>query len=238
MTDYTNSYGAASKDSGNDIILAADISAQFDLIVTMSGTKANKVASPTVDYMVLMDAGGDLKTGGQTIAELLADTPLTGAPTLGGTNLVDAFPSGTNMVFYQTAAPTGWTRNVDAALNDHALRIMTSGTWAIGSHGTTAFSTQFAQAFASETFQLLATHLPAHDHGSAGAHTHDVTAKSGSGVATAIEVRNDVTNVADVTDAAQSAGAHTHTSVGGDTAHGHDVNLGVKYLDMIIASKD
>lgn len=49
------------------------------------------------------------------------------------------FPSGTRMLFQQTSAPTGWTK--DVSQNDKALRIV-SGSVTTG--GTTAFSTVFA----------------------------------------------------------------------------------------------
>lgn len=50
-----------------------------------------------------------------------------------------AFPSGTLMLFQQTSAPTGWTKQTTH--NDKALRIVT-GT--VGSGGSSAFSTAMA----------------------------------------------------------------------------------------------
>ena len=49
---------------------------------------------------------------------------------------VDAFPSGTSMLFQQTSAPTGWTKSTTH--NDKALRL-TSGT--VGTGGSVAFAT-------------------------------------------------------------------------------------------------
>jgi hypothetical protein len=51
----------------------------------------------------------------------------------------EVIPSGTRMVFHQTAAPVGWTK--DTTLNNRALRIV-SGT--AGSGGTVDFTTAFA----------------------------------------------------------------------------------------------
>jgi hypothetical protein len=56
-------------------------------------------------------------------------------------SVTNPIPSGTVMIFKQTAAPTGWTKDTTAALNDSALRIVT-GTVSTG--GTVAFSTAFA----------------------------------------------------------------------------------------------
>lgn len=54
----------------------------------------------------------------------------------------DSFDSGTSMVFHQTAAPTGWTKDTTANLNNTALRV-TTGTISsrtIGDDFTTAFA--------------------------------------------------------------------------------------------------
>lgn len=55
---------------------------------------------------------------------------------------VVGIPSGTRMLFQQTAAPVGWTKDTTANLNDTALRVVT-GT--VGNRTTgDAFSTSFA----------------------------------------------------------------------------------------------
>lgn len=56
------------------------------------------------------------------------------------------FPSGTSMLFAQTAAPTGWTKSTTH--NDKALRVV-SGTASSG--GSVAFSTAFASQSVSGT---------------------------------------------------------------------------------------
>jgi len=61
-------------------------------------------------------------------------------------NKIDAFPSGTAMLFVQTTAPTGWTKSVTH--NDKALRIV-SGT--VGSGGSVAFSSAFTSRTVSGT---------------------------------------------------------------------------------------
>ena len=53
---------------------------------------------------------------------------------------VEALPSGTSMLFYQAAAPTGWTKQTTH--NDKSLRVV-SGTGG-GNGGSTAFSSIFA----------------------------------------------------------------------------------------------
>jgi hypothetical protein len=51
-----------------------------------------------------------------------------------------AFPTGTTMVFAQSAAPTGWTQNV--GINDFALRVTSGAGGGVG--GSTGFTTVFA----------------------------------------------------------------------------------------------
>jgi len=48
------------------------------------------------------------------------------------------FPTGTSWVFYQSSAPTGWTKNESLTLNDKALRVV-SGTGGVYG-GTNGFS--------------------------------------------------------------------------------------------------
>lgn len=68
----------------------------------------------------------------------------------------------------------------------------------------------------AETVTLTTAQIPAHTHGSAGAHTH--TMRDGLAVAsgTGSTVMDDTTGSANDTG---SAGAHTHASVGGSGSH-------------------
>jgi hypothetical protein len=88
------------------------------------------------------------------------------------------FPTGTKMLFIQTAAPTGWTK--DTTHNDKTLRIV-SGT--AGSGGSAALSTAWTSVALSGTVAgrtLSASEIPAHTHsgwtsGRNVAHTHTGT---------------------------------------------------------------
>jgi hypothetical protein len=64
------------------------------------------------------------------------------------------FPSGTRMLFQQSAAPTGWTK--DVTLNDYGLRVVSG---AVGNTPGSAFSTVFAQA-ATGSHVLDVTEIP------------------------------------------------------------------------------
>lgn len=123
-------------------------------------------------------------------------------------------PSGTLMLFQQTAAPTGWTKQTTH--NNKALRVV-SGT--AGSGGSNAFTT------ALNTNVTTATE-GAHTHGTGTLAVAGSTAFNGSLFGAQFNAANN---------------GHTHTlsgSTGAGSAHSHTVNVDVQYVDLIIASKD
>jgi hypothetical protein len=73
MSDYTNTFNGAAKDAANDTILGAQHDTQYDAVQTAVATKANKITSPTVDRVLTMTGGGDLKDSGKTVAQILTD---------------------------------------------------------------------------------------------------------------------------------------------------------------------
>jgi hypothetical protein len=199
------------------------------------------------------------------------------------------FPAGTLMLFVQTAAPTGWTK--DTNHDNKALRIVTG---AASNGGTVDFTAAFtSQAVTGTTnstagggtvgnttaggtvgsHALTVAEMPAHTHHftdvstAGGGHSHDyqrpatnvVVGTSGSAESvkdSSIDNFNtstvpDHTHTVDgdTTSAGSSTGhshsfsgiSHTHTFTGSGHTHtftGTAINLAVKYVDVIIASKD
>jgi hypothetical protein len=166
-------------------------------------------------------------------------------------------PTGTKMLFQQTAAPTGWTK--DTTHDNKALRVV-SGT--AGSGGSVAFSTAFAsQAVSGSIANTTATgtvgnttlttaQLPTHRHQVRGDFRADSvgirfgsngsTNSSNVNPASAIENTNTYTGLLFGWDTG-SGNAHNHSFTG--TAHNHSftgtaINLAVSYVDLIIATKD
>lgn len=168
----------------------------------------------------------NLNAGGSNItieagdwAEVYADTTTqfdvvvhrkSGAPI---TN-TSGFPAGTRMTFNQTAAPTGWTKDTTAALNDSIMRIVT-GT--VGSGGTTAFST-FNSQTSTGAHTLTLAQIPAHTHSMSIGGT--ILGNAGS---TPTNVPFGTTNTG---------------SAGSGASHSHTMTTSIKYNDFIIASKD
>ena len=133
------------------------------------------------------------------------------------------FPAGTKMLFHQTASPTGWTKltqtgSTPVSFDDCGLRMVT-GTITDGVAGSVAFDTAFAsQTIPSHT--LTSAEIPAHVHSQIGVFDN-AQGQGGGGF----------------TNRAAANGADTG-STGGGGSHGHgSINMDVKYIDMIVASK-
>ena len=199
-----------------------------------------------------IDAAGNLSLSAANVNSALGYTPSDAAK---------VFPSGTSMIFKQTAAPTGWTKST--ALDDAALRVV-SGT--AGSGGSVGFTAAFASQAVSGTVAnttATGTISSTTDTGTVGATTL-TTEQMPSHTHTTVNVRGGywygaVTNPlsdddpyvsGEQTGAAGGSGSHTHgltmnshTHTFTGTAHNHTfsgtaINLAVKYADVIIATKD
>jgi microcystin-dependent protein len=142
------------------------------------------------------------------------------------------FPAGTRMLFQQTAAPTGWTKDTTAALNDTALRIVTGS---VGSGGDDDFTTVFAASRTSEDHTLTIDEMPLHGHpfrtGGAAASTNS----SGGLAMTTTDQQNHLA----WTGAVSSTRGREIGGEGGGDPHSHTIDLmDLKYNDVIIATKD
>ncbi len=113
---------------------------------------------------------------------------------------------------YLNAAEEGWA--IDATVTDRVLALK-GGSQAYNVSGGTNAGT-----WTQPSHQLVASEIPAHDHGASGDHTHDITgyeSDGGSWSVASVQAGNSHSLPA----AAQADGDHTHTSVGGDGAHDH-----------------
>ena len=154
------------------------------------------------------------------------------------------FASGTVMLFAQTAAPTGWTKNTTTGDNS-ALRVVT-GTASTG--GSQGFTTAFASQTPTGSVAISTV------SGSAGAttlttpqipsHTHTFRASgpnNGQVIINTTGNKVQVTSQPGLIDSTGGDGSHTHPfsfSSGSGTFTGTAINLAVKYYDFIIASID
>jgi len=202
----TTSFAAMTVAAGNFFML------QFDGALTI--THGSGIEIPGAAN--LTTAAGDrlicYATAANTVEVMSVATEASALTT-------SSFAAGTRMLFQQTLAPTGWTK--DATHNNKAVRLQT-GT--VGTGGTDSFTTVFGTSKTTSSHTLATSEMPAH--------THDVkyvsfTHASGS-------------------DAGQRLGAGftgnlsaRAVTTGGGSGHTHNLtNLDLEFVDFIIASKN
>ncbi len=132
------------------------------------------------------------------------------------------FPAGTSMLFYQDAAPAGWTKDT-TTLNDHAIRVVSSTSWSTGSKGGTVFSSVFGSGKTVGGTAISVAQMPSH--------THDVRLSSaGGGSGSEIESTS--------TSSSTSTESQAALTKGGDAEHNHTLSLDLNYINMIRCTKD
>ena len=172
-----------------------------------------------------------------------------------------AFDSGTLMLFQQTSAPTGWTKQTTH--NNKALRVVSG---AASSGGSVAFTTAFASQAVSGSVSVSAStgavsapvsignttlstpQIPSHTHPFRNTSAYN---SYGGGLPSGnvnISYNNGVGQTSPNANAPSGGGgSHTHPGSGGSHSHpvsapasfsGNAINLAVQYVDLIIASKD
>jgi hypothetical protein len=210
-------------------------------------------ATSQTAYAVL--AGGTTSTGAyQSIAsvgtagQILTSNGAGALPTFQAAG--GGFASGTVMLFAQTAAPTGWTKNTTTGDNS-ALRVVT-GT------ASTGGSVNFTTAFASQTptgsvaitavsgsagnTTLTTPQIPSHQHRVfPGTNTPFLASPNiDSPLLGPIQTGASSPRPAN-TAGTGGDGAHSHPfsfSSGSGTFTGNAIDLAVKYVDVIRATKD
>jgi hypothetical protein len=196
---------------------------------------ANGGAGRTTNTAYAVICGGTTTGGAEqsiasvgTSGQVLTSNGAGALPTFQTAGGGGGFPSGTLMLFQQTSAPTGWTKQTTH--DNKALRVV-SGSASSG--GSVAFTTAFASQGVSGTVgstTLSTSQIPSHSH-----NVTAITGTCGGGGDSGIAGYNGVSAINTTTfstAAAGSGGSHNHSFSG--TA----INLAVSYVDLIIASKD
>jgi hypothetical protein len=138
-------------------------------------------------------------------------------------------PTGTAMLFFQAAAPTGWTQVTTQ--NNKALRVV-SGTGG-GTGGSVAFTTAFASQSVAGTVgstTLTTAQMPSHSHTSTT--YQGFSSKVAGPTSVQFNPNGQAPTFALPTTNTGSSNSHDHTFSG--TA----IDLAVQYIDLIIATKD
>jgi len=170
--------------------------------------------------------------------------------TSNGTNWTSAaaaaFDSGTVMLFAQTTAPTGWTKD-STNYNNSGLRVVT-GTASTG--GSVDFTTAFASQTPSGSVSITSVsgsagsttlstpQIPSHSHSISWA---DSCPGGGNNIGGIPNCKTPDALTNGNSGAAGGGGSHTHPfsfSSGSGTFSGNAINLAVKYVDVIRATKN
>jgi hypothetical protein len=232
-SDARTNLNAAKDGANSDITSLTGLSTP--LTVPQGGTGA---ATHTANAVLIGEGTGAITS----VAPGSSGNVLTSDGTDWTSAAAAAFDTGTRMIFAQNAAPTGWTKDT-TNYNQHAMRIVT-GT-AGGTGGTVDFSTAFASQAVTGSVSITAV------AGSAGAttlttaqmpsHTHTGQLyASGSGLVVPGTGSGSPYSFGSMSSTGGS-GSHTHTfsfSSGSGTFSGTAINLAVKYLDVMTATKD
>jgi len=160
-----------------------------------NGTSAVTTVSPGT-------SGNVLTSDGTSWASVAVTTPTI-------------FDAGTRIMFVQTSAPTGWTKDT-TNYNNHAIRVVT-GTASTG--GSVDFTTAFTSGLSAGATTLTTAQIPSH--------THSIGVGEGTG-ASGPYLRPSQIDYSASSGAEGGGGSHTHTIP----------SFAVKYLDVITATKN
>jgi hypothetical protein len=223
--------------------------------VTITGTPTASTDAVTKNYV---DTAFYPKTGGTLNGPLTS----TGDISVAGTGAVLRFadgttqataaaasspsvPSGSVMLFFNAAAPTGWTQNITQ--NNKALRVVSSAGGGTG--GSVAFTTAFASqpvtgsvSLGSLTISgttgshtLTTAEIPSHAH-----YIGNAVITGGGPFAAGVGSGN--FSFGAWSDNAGGNGSHAHSfsgsTSGSATFTGNAINLAVQYLDLILCTKN
>lgn len=220
----------------------------------------------TTNYgFTLPEVGASEDTWGTKLNQNWTDLDADLASLQSSIDNIELFPTGTAMLFQQTAAPTGWTKSTTH--NDKALRVV-SGTASSG--GTTALSTALGTPSVTGTVSISGTpstgNLAVSVSGNIGSttlsinqipsHTHSYSFHNKTGGRGTTQYSNSYQTVN------QNLSSGTTGAKGGSGSHNHGHNLSgslsgapgigtlsgslssataainVQYVDIIIATKD
>jgi hypothetical protein len=189
----------------------------------------------------------------------------SGNVSIGTTLAASGFDAGTLMLFQQTAAPTGWTKQTTH--NNKALRVVTGSA---SSGGSSAFTTAFGTPSVSGTVglsgapdagnlavsisgsisntTLSTSQMPSHSHST---NLRRYVNEAGGGTQDSFNYFNDTVAINKGTNSTGSSGSHNHghnlsgTQTGapgvGNLAgslSSATASINVQYVDLIIAAKD
>lgn len=153
---------------------------------------------------------------------------------IAGSATADPVPTGSKTIWYNTAAPSGWTA---VAMNDYAIKIVTAGLGGVTS-GSVAFSTLFGRT-ATDAHTLTSAEIPSHQHfqfnATAGSNTSIIT-NAQYPYYQAAGGNADYNYTMGGSSTAATLGLSS--LVGGGGSHTHDIDMRVLTAAFTLASRD
>lgn len=200
--------------------LLANVSISPDAGVLWNGIRCVENLTSGSFTITLSNAGGSVVVPQGRRALVFLDT--SNGPrivAIAGSATADPVPTGAKTIWYNAAAPAGWTA---VALNDYAIKIVTAGLGGVTS-GSVAYSTLFART-ATDSHTLTTAQIPSH--------THDVkygldSFSGGPGP-----------GVNSISSAGAQTGSAAATATGGGNGHTHDIDMRVQTAAFTLATKD
>jgi len=225
--------------NGTDVVNAithlSSLSLTTDLAVADGGTGASTLTAEAVLI-------GNTTSNVKFVSPGTSGNVLTSNGSAWSSAAAESFPAGTVMLFAQTNAPTGFTKDT-SNFNNSALRVVTGSASSGGSVDfTTAFASQTPSGSVSVTISsisgsagnttLSTPQIPSHTHPSVG------NPNEGGHQGAPFNAAAPGT-----TGATGGGGAHSHpfsfsSGSGSGTFSGNAINLAVKYVDVIRATKN
>ena len=161
-----------------------------------------------------------------------------------------SFPSGTKMLFQQSNAPTGWTK--DTAHNNNTLRVVSGSAGSMGNieflqmFNSKAISRSVSTSISSSVagHALSISQIPSHNHNFSGsvsiAGRHNSTDANAAGVVGVLSYGSNKFSFSEQTSNRGNGAAHSHGRSGSadSTFRGDTIDMRVRYVDVIIATKD
>lgn len=205
------------------------------VLLRKAGTTENMIRAEADSYVKLYyDNAEKLATTstGVDVTGTVTATAFSGDGS--GLTGIAGFPSGTLMLFQQTAAPTGWTKQTTH--NNKALRVV-SGT--AGTGGSVAFTTALGTPSVSGSVSvsgnissttLSTSQIPSHSHSYQSSRASNTQTTSANQGGTRLRSYN--------TGNTGGSGSHNHGHNLAGSLSSASTTINVQYVDLIIAAKD
>ena len=217
--------------SPNDYVTNLSVSGQTVTFTKKNGTSGSIITQDTK----YTHPNSGVKAGTYNTITVNEQGHVTGGSNVNHGN----FPSGTQLLFYQANAPTGWTKVT--GIGDRTVKIVEDTTG-----GTLAGSLKFTDVFKSLNTNSVSTsgtigntvlsenNLASHSHTVKG--LRESTDSSSGYVAMATYDGYTSTSTNAIVNSGGKNWGHSHSFSG--SSHSHSVNLSVKYINVIVCRKD